>query len=105
MRLRSEEDPEEEPDPEPRERRSGSASGVPSVGLGGRDYEYRVDSLSLAQVTDAKALAGRLTEASADGWDLIETIEAGDQRVFILRRPKRPAGESRPVGFSPPTQR
>lgn len=104
MRLRSEDEPDEEPEPEPEQRPSGSASGVPSVGLGGRDYEYRVDSLSVDEVTDAKALAGRLTDASGEGWDLIETIEAGERRVFIMRRPKRPSSDSRPVGFAPPTK-
>jgi hypothetical protein len=74
------------------------------VGLGGRDYEYRVDSLSVDDVTDAKGLAARLTEASGEGWDLIETVEAGERRVFIMRRPKRSSTDSRPVGFAPPTK-
>jgi hypothetical protein len=107
MLLRSEEEPEEEPEPEPEpgERLPESASGVPSVGFGGRQYEYRVETLTLDQITDAKGLAGLLTEASADGWDLVETIEAGEKRAVVLRRPKREPGESRPVGFAPPTRR
>jgi hypothetical protein len=105
MLLRSEEEPEEEPEPEPGERLPESAAGVPSVAFGGRQYEYRVEILTLEQVTDAKGLAARLTEASAEGWDLVETIEAGEKRVVVLRRPKREPGESRPVGFTAPSRR
>ena len=100
-RLEEEPEPDEpEPDDEPSAARS-VASMVPTVGgSGSREYEYQTELLSIAQLTDGKTLAERLSKASIDGWDLVDILDGGDQRVVLLRKPKRPKTESRPVGFA-----
>jgi hypothetical protein len=75
---------------------------VPTVAPGGREFEFKVEVVSLDQVTDGKTLPDRLGKASADGWDLYEVIDAGERRALLLRRPKKNAREARRVGFSPP---
>jgi hypothetical protein len=67
-----------------------------------RDWEFKTQTLELAQVTDGKTLAEALTEAAADGWHLATIVDAGDRRVLLLRRPKRPERKQRKVGFAPP---
>ena len=103
MTERAEEEPEPdepEPDEEPGSARSGSAM-VPTVGgSGSREYEYRTELLSVVQLTDGTTLSDKLGKASADGWDLVDILDGGDQRVLLLRKPKRPKTESRPVGFA-----
>jgi len=69
---------------------------------GTREYEFRTELLTSAEVTDGSTLAGRLTQASADGWDLVDIINAGDRHAVLLRRLKRPERSSRQVGFAPP---
>ena len=104
-RSHSEEEPEpdEEPDEEPETASAAPAGMVPTVGgSAGRDYEFRTELLSIAQVADGKTLGELLTKSSADNWDLVDVIDAGDQRVILLRKVKRTPRDSRPVGFSVP---
>jgi len=69
---------------------------------GTREYEFRTELLTSAEVTDGSTLAGRLNQASADGWDLVDIINAGDRYAVLLRRVKRPERSARQVGFTPP---
>ena len=106
--MRSEEIPEEEPDEEPEEEPTGNASGVaaavPTTGFPSREFEYRTDEISLADLADGSTLARRLGEASRDGWDFVQVLEAGDKRLVLLRRGRRGERQSRPVGFFPPAR-
>ena len=109
MAPRLEEDPDEEPEEPARPAQPDGARGqaaglVPSVGVPSRDYEYSAKALTVAQVADGVTLLKVLHEAGAEGWDLADVIDAGDKRVVLMRRPKRPARESRRVGFAPPKQ-
>ena len=67
-----------------------------------REYEYRTDLVTSAEVTDGSTLPGLLTKASADGWDLVDIINAGDRHAVLLRRLKRSERNARQVGFAPP---
>src|SRR3984893_4493951 len=98
MRARSEEepDPEEEPSPEPPA--SATATMVPAVSTPGRESEYRTQLVTAAEVVDGSTLAEQLTKASAEGWDLVEIIGAGDRHAILLRRPKDQNRESRAGG-------
>lgn len=69
---------------------------------GGRDYEYRTELLTAEQVTDGTTLASHLTRASADGWDLVDIVNAGERHAILLRRLKRTERNARQVGFTPP---
>jgi hypothetical protein len=100
MPIRAEEEPDEPDEPEPGSAMTTSPT-IPAVSTGARQYEYRVDLLTVAQVSDGKTLAERLTAASSDGWDLVEIVDAGEQRAVLLRRPKRSERDRRPVGFTP----
>ena len=106
MSERYEEEPEpDEPDePDEPETEPAAAGGpmVPAVAMGSREFEYRTDQLTSAQVTDGKTLADRLTKESADGWDLVEIVSIGDQHTLLLRKAKQSKKEGRPVGFFPP---
>ncbi len=99
-RLEEEPEPDEEPDDE------ASAAALPPGTLvplseGGREFEYRSEVVTTAQVVDGTTLSAQLNKASADGWDLVEIVNAGDRHAILLRRVKRPERSSRPVGFSP----
>jgi len=97
--VRAEEDPEEEPDQEAR----AGQSLLPTVGApGGREFEFRTELLTDAEMTDGKTLADRLNAASKEGWDLVEVIGVRDVYAVLLRRPRSRERESRPVGFAPP---
>jgi len=102
MRARAEEDPDEPEEPDEPEAAGGSGPMVPTVGPAGREFEFKIEVVSLDQITDGKTLPERLGKASADGWDLHEVIDAGDRRALLLRRPKKNDRESRRVGFAPP---
>src|ERR671935_3159979 len=103
MRIRAEEEPDDPDEPdEPGSATATAGPMVPSVAPGGREFEYRVEVVSLEQVTDGKTLPERLTKASADGWDLYEVIDAGDRRAPLLRRPQKKPRRSRPRGLPPP---
>ena len=106
--MRSEEIPEEEPDePEPEEApaaASAVATMLPSVAPASREFEFRTESIALAELTDGSTLPAKLGEASKDGWDFVQVIEAGDSRVLLFRRGKKAERHNRPVGFSPPSK-
>ncbi len=101
-RLEEEPEPDEDPDEEPAAVATAERPLVPSIGDGGREYEYQTDLLTTAEVIDGTTLAGRLTKASGDGWELVDIINAGDRHAVLLRRAKRPERNTRPVGFTPP---
>jgi hypothetical protein len=102
MRLRSEEEPEPDEDPAEEAATAAPAPMVPAVAPGNRELEYRTELVSGAEVTDGTSLAERLTNASRDGWDLVEIIQSGDRYTVLLRRPKAPDPQQRRVGFLPP---
>jgi hypothetical protein len=99
-RLEDEPDVDDEPDDTPE-------AGAPAPGMlapftdAGREFEYRTDVVTTAQVVDGTTLPGQLTSASADGWDLVEIVNAGDRHAIVLRRVKRPERTARTVGFTP----
>jgi hypothetical protein len=101
MRNRFEEDPEEEPEEAP-PAAAATSTLVPAVADGSREFEYRTELVTVAQVLDGSTLAGQLGKASVDGWDLVDILAAGDSHVVLLRRIKRSERESRTVGFTPP---
>lgn len=104
MRERLEEDPDfddDDVDDDPVVSVSPPRTVVPPP-EGGRDYEYRTELLTSEQVIDGTTLATHLTKASADGWDLVDIIGAGERHAILLRRLKRPERNARQVGFTPP---
>jgi hypothetical protein len=108
MRLRSEDDPDEEPDEPDQPSHPGDGAAlagtmVPTVGLPLREWEFSTQVLTVAQLIDGATLVKLLKEAGADGWELTDVIDAGEERVLLMRRSKRSARESRRVGFAPPT--
>jgi hypothetical protein len=105
MRARAEEEPEEPDEPDEPAATTSAAPVIPSVAPGGREYEFKLDLLTLEQVKDGKSLPDMLAKASTEGWDLYDVIDAGDKRGVLLRRPKKNANEPRRVGFAPPAGR
>lgn len=102
-RLEEEPEPDEEPDPQPATSSTATSTLVPSVASGAvREYEFRTELVTAAEVVDGTTLAGQLTRASADGWDLVDIISAGERYAILLRRAKQGERNSRPVGFTPP---
>ena len=97
------EDPELEPDEEPMTDLTQSPS-LTAAGGGERDWEYRTDVLSVGEIADGQTLVQRLTEAGTDSWHLVEIIDAGESRVLLLRRHRKPQKERRSVGFAPPAR-
>lgn len=95
MRERLEEDPEHE-------EASPSQSAIPTVTPVGREFEYRTDALTNADVTKGTKLIELLNKSAADGWDLVEIINAGDNHVVLQRKGKPPKRDSRRVGFTLP---
>src|SRR2546421_16331 len=92
-------DPDDEPDDEP-EGSVASAGPGPRVYAGDdREWEFRTENLTLAEVTDGKTIADRLNTAAKDGWHLVFSVDAGDSRVLVLRRPRRGERTHRAVGF------
>lgn len=109
MRVRLEEIPEpdepDEPDePEgPETVTATSAAPVPAVEAPvEREYEYRVDVVTVAEVLDGKTLADKLESASHDEWHLVEIIDCGDRKAILLRKRKEKKADRRPLGFFPP---
>ena len=110
MRLRFEEEPEpiivpepdedpDEPDDEPASA-AATATMVPRVDAPTeREYEYRVDVVSVAEVLDG-TIAEKLGEASHDEWHLVDIIDAGDKKALLLRKRKQKESSRRPVGFA-----
>ncbi|TMD05315.1 MAG: hypothetical protein E6J02_11425 [Chloroflexi bacterium] len=97
-------DEPDDPDEEPGQNAAASAVATPQVsnGTADREWEFRTETLSLAEITDGKTLGERLTAASADGWHLVDVVDAGERRVLVLRKPRKPERERRTVGFAPP---
>jgi hypothetical protein len=98
-------EPDEEPDepdsPDQPEVDVGTQIPITAVaapGAAGREFEYRSELLGPDEVSGA-TLVEKLNQGSADGWDLVDLVPAGDKHVLLLRRPKRSTRESRPVGF------
>lgn len=89
-----------EEEPEPEEEPTASQPVVPSVAPAGQEFQYRTEVVSVKQLTDGKTLAELLNGASADSWELVEIIAAGERHVVLLRKLKRREAEGRRVGFS-----
>jgi hypothetical protein len=102
MLIHGEEEPDEPDEPDEPATTAVAAPVVPSVSPGGREYEFKLELVSLDQIIDGKSLPDLLTKASADGWDLYDVIDAGERRALLMRRPKKNAQEARRVGFAPP---
>ncbi|TMC14505.1 MAG: hypothetical protein E6J29_02900 [Chloroflexi bacterium] len=102
--IEPDEDPEYEPEDIPAAPTTLSAGAPAANGYGEREFEYRTEALSLEQVLDGKTLGERLTTASADGWQLVDIVDAGDRRVLVLRKQKKAERVRRSVGFAPPTR-
>jgi hypothetical protein len=109
--MHAEEIPEpdepDEPDEEP-ERTADAATALAaplaSLGFPAREFEFKTEAISAVQLADGTTLAARLTEASQEGWDFVQVVEAGEKRFLLLRRVKRGERKSRPVGFFPPSR-
>ena len=111
MRRRFEEEPDPiilpaEPDEDPDEpveepeASAGTATIVPRVDAPiEREYEYRVDVLTIGQVLDG-TIADKLSDASHDEWHLVDIIDAGDKKALLLRKRKQKEAARRPVGFA-----
>lgn len=110
MRSRLEEIPEpdepEEPDgPDAPETVAATAAPIPAVEAPvEREYEYRVEVVTVPEVLDGKTLTARLEEASHDEWHLVEIIDCGDKKAILLRKRKEKKSDRRPLGFFPPTR-
>src|SRR5438105_566665 len=105
MRERLEEDPDLDDDDDDLD--DGAASVSPHRAMvpppdGERQFEYRTELLTAEQVTDGTTLAAQLTKASAEGWDLVDIVNAGDRHAILLRQLKRRERSARQVGFAPP---
>src|SRR5262245_38955060 len=104
-RFEFEEDPDLDDDDDDLDEEPGNVSphrAIVPPPDGGREYEYRTELLTAAQVTDGSTLSSELTKASSDGWDLVDIINAGDRHAILLRRLKKPERSGRQVGFAPP---
>ncbi len=103
MRARLEEEPEpdEDPDEEP-ETAPAAAPMVPAVSMADREYEYEVEVITAAEVTDGQTLPEKLNRRSTDGWNLVDIVAAGDSHAVLFRRAKKTEKENRRVGFAPP---
>lgn len=111
VRPRVEEEPEpivvpdepdepDEPEVEPEAVATSGTTLVPAVPANvEREYEYRVEVVTNAQVLDGKTLPNLLSEASHDEWHLVEIIDAGDKKAVLLRKRKESKPQRRPVGF------
>jgi hypothetical protein len=100
--IEPDEDPEYEPEDIPAAPTTLTAGPSHANGLGDREFEYRIEVLSLEQLTDGKTLPDRLAAASSDGWHYVDVVDAGASRVVLLRRAKKTERERRSVGFAPP---
>jgi hypothetical protein len=98
--LRADEEPEEpETEPEPSSSTTSPAVVVASPASQGVAFDYRTEVLTAAQVLDGTTLPEKLATESADGWDLVDLVQAQDKHVVILRKPKKPDRAERRVGF------
>ncbi len=96
-------EPHEEPEAPDEEPAARAASGtlVPRVDASAadREYEYRVDVVTVGQVLDG-TIAEKLSDASHDDWHLVDIIDAGDKKALLLRKRKQKESARRPVGFA-----
>jgi hypothetical protein len=100
--IEPDEDPEYEPEDLPAAPSTMFAGPSHANGVGDRDFEYKIEVLTLEQVVDGKTLPEKLAAGSSDGWHYVEVIDAGEQRVVLFRRLKKTEKERRSVGFAPP---
>ncbi|MDQ6636559.1 MAG: hypothetical protein M3Y62_02095 [Candidatus Dormibacteraeota bacterium] len=102
MRERYEEEPE--PDQEPDAAGPALSLPVPTVtdGEGGRNWHYRTDLLTPAEMIDGETLVAKLAAAAEDSWELAGVYPAGERHVLLLRKPRKVEREARRVGFAPP---
>jgi hypothetical protein len=100
--IEPDEDPEYEPEDIPAAPTRMVSNSSNANGMGDRDFDYRAEVLTVEQVGDGKTLADLLTETSADGWHYVDVVDAGPNRVLLLRKLKKSERERRSVGFAPP---
>lgn len=102
--IEPDEDPEYEPDDLPAAPATMVRAGSSTDGAGGADFEYRTETLTIDQIADGRTLAERLAAGTAEGWHFVQVIDAGDNRVVLSRKLKKPERERRSVGFAPPSR-
>jgi hypothetical protein len=100
--IEPDEDPEYDPEDIPAAPTAMVGGPSHANGVGDRDFEYRAELLTIEQVADGKTLPELLASASADGWHYVDVVDAGDNRVVLLRKLKRSERQRRSVGFAPP---
>lgn len=97
--LRADEEPEEpETEPEPSSSATSPAVVIAPPGQGVA-FDYRTEVLTASQVLDGTTLPEKLAKESAEGWDLVDLVQAEGKHVIILRKPKKPDRAERRVGF------
>lgn len=97
-------EPEEEPEEEPGQAGAAVATAL-NVGMAAREFEFKTDEIPLEKIADGTTLAEALTEASKDGWDFMQLVDAGgDRRLMLFRRAKRAERKGHPVGFLAPSR-
>jgi hypothetical protein len=98
--LRADEEPEEpETEPEPSSSTTSPAVVVAAPSSQGVAFDYRTEVLTAKEVLDGTTLPDKLARESAEGWDLVDLIQAENRHVIILRKPKKPDRSERRVGF------
>jgi hypothetical protein len=100
--IEPDEDPEYEPEDIPAAPTTLVSGPTNANGLGDREFEYRTEVLSVEQLTDGKTLPDTLAAASSDGWHYVDVLDAGSNRVVLLRKARKTERERRSVGFAPP---
>jgi|GEM_PF-5254085 hypothetical protein len=73
----------------------------PIVDSPSQGWEYWAEKISLSEPIDSASLVQRLNDLSSDGWDLVTTLSASSEAVFIFRRMRKIEKPTAPVGFRP----
>ena len=99
-------DDPDEPDDEPEAPAAGGGGPTHMPGVsegpgGDREYQYRVEVVTLEEVLDGQTLPDRLSAASTDEWHLVDILDAGDRKAILYRKRRDNRPQRRPVGFSP----